>query len=78
MFMVDSSRQIFSDIIGVDASIVEWTIGSGLLRNFCILALAFIFYSPASAHLLSAGSGTIQIQAERSTLLIGVPVTTTL
>jgi len=38
------------------------------------LALAWLIPGQASAHLLSAGVGSIQIQGDTSTLLIAVPV----
>ena len=45
-----------------------------LLRTLVGLALVCLIPGQASAHLLSAGVGSIQIQGETSTLLIAVPV----
>ena len=45
-----------------------------LLRTLVGLALAWLIPGQASAHLLSAGVGSIQIQGDTSTLLIAVPV----
>lgn len=48
------------------------------LRRFflcwCVFALTGLISNHASAHLISAGSGSISIQSDKTTLLIGVPV----